>query len=65
MQEDGRKRDAQLRPHSDDARAQRLKLALRENLKRRKLQARGRTGLPSSQNAEAASDNPDHGDDGE
>jgi hypothetical protein len=39
-----------------DARAQRLKLALRENLKRRKSQARGRSDAASSENADATLD---------
>jgi hypothetical protein len=39
-----------------DARSQRLKLALRENLKRRKSQARGRGDAASSGNADATLD---------
>ena len=39
-----------------DARSQRLKLALRENLKRRKSQARGRGDVGSSENANATLD---------
>jgi hypothetical protein len=39
-----------------DARSQRLKLALRENLKRRKSQARGRGDVASSENADASLD---------
>lgn len=39
-----------------DARSQRLKLALRENLKRRKSQARGRSDAASSENADATLD---------
>jgi hypothetical protein len=43
---------------SRDSRQERLKLALRENLKRRKSQARGRSDAPplSSENADAALD---------
>jgi hypothetical protein len=39
-----------------DARSQRLKLALRENLKRRKSQARGRSDAASSESADATLD---------
>jgi hypothetical protein len=39
-----------------DSRRDRLKLALRENLKRRKSQARGRTDAASSESAEASLD---------
>jgi hypothetical protein len=35
-------------PHKDDSRDQRLKVALRENLRRRKAQARGRVAEPTS-----------------
>jgi hypothetical protein len=35
----------------DAARAERLKAALRENLKRRKLQAKGRAGRPAHDSA--------------
>ena len=38
------------------SRQDRLKLALRENLKRRKSQARGRSGPASSETAEASLD---------
>ncbi len=39
-----------------DSRRDRLKLALRENLKRRKSQARGRGDAASSENADASLD---------
>lgn len=39
-----------------DSRRDRLKLALRENLKRRKSQARGRSDAGSSENADASLD---------
>jgi hypothetical protein len=39
-----------------DSRRDRLKLALRENLKRRKAQARGRNDTMSSENADASLD---------
>ena len=39
-----------------DSRRGRLKLALRENLKRRKSQARGRSEVASSETAEASLD---------
>jgi hypothetical protein len=46
----------QRRPTATDSRQDRLKLALRENLKRRKSQARGRNDgtLPASHDEEAA-----------
>jgi hypothetical protein len=40
-----------------DSRRDRLKLALRENLKRRKSQARGRSDAASSETADASLDN--------
>ena len=40
-----------------DSRRDRLKLALRENLKRRKSQARGRSDAGPSENADASLDN--------
>lgn len=39
-----------------DSRRDRLKLALRENLKRRKAQARGRSDAGSSENADVSLD---------
>ena len=39
-----------------DSRRDRLKLALRENLKRRKSQARGRSDVASSENADTSLD---------
>jgi hypothetical protein len=39
-----------------DSRRERLKLALRENLKRRKSQARGRSDAASSESADASPD---------
>lgn len=38
-------------PPDDAARAERLAAALRENLKRRKVQARGRVAMPSGEAA--------------
>jgi hypothetical protein len=43
MQDDQDKRAGTAKPDVKDSRQQRLKLALRENLKRRKSQARGRS----------------------
>jgi hypothetical protein len=42
-----------------DSRRDRLKAALRENLKRRKSQARGRDDLASSEGVDASLDDPD------
>jgi hypothetical protein len=42
-----------------DSRRDRLKAALRENLKRRKSQARGRDDLASSESVDASLDEPD------
>jgi len=52
MQDDKDKQERQSAIVSNESRQHRLKLALRENLKRRKSQARGRGGLPSSEPAE-------------
>jgi hypothetical protein len=56
MRDDRDKREGQTGGHSKKhARQDRLKLALRENLKRRKSQARGRNdGAPASSHDEAA-----------
>jgi hypothetical protein len=43
-------------PDVKESRRDRLKLALRENLKRRKSQARGRSDAASSENADASLD---------
>jgi hypothetical protein len=58
MQDDEAKRERQSGSAVKDQRQDRLKLALRENLKRRKSQARGRSDAmgPSSEPAEAALD---------
>jgi hypothetical protein len=58
MQDDEAKRERQSGPAVKDQRQDRLKLALRENLKRRKSQARGRSDAmgPSSEHAAPALD---------
>ena len=58
MKDDDGKNDEKGGIRRQDARQQRLKLALRENLKRRKSQARGRTdgGAASSEDADASLD---------
>lgn len=58
MSDDQGKRDGQKIAASKDSREDRLKLALRENLKRRKSQARGRGDAvsASSEDADAALD---------
>jgi hypothetical protein len=58
MSDDRGKRDGQKIASSKDSREDRLKLALRENLKRRKSQARGRGDAvsASSEDADAALD---------
>jgi hypothetical protein len=58
MTDDKGKRDGQKIASSKDSREGRLKLALRENLKRRKSQARGRSdaGSAPSEDADAALD---------
>ena len=58
MQDDQEKRAATAKPVVKDSRQQRLKLALRENLRRRKSQARGRSDetAASSENADASLD---------
>jgi hypothetical protein len=53
MKDDQGKRAGQTAPASNGSRQDRLKLALRENLKRRKSQARGR-GDPASASSEPA-----------
>ena len=58
MQDDQDKRAGTAKPDVKDSRQQRLKLALRENLKRRKSQARGRSdeAAASSESADASLD---------
>jgi hypothetical protein len=58
MNDDQDKRGGPAGSASHDSRQGRLKLALRENLKRRKSQARGRSDAPpsSSENTDAALD---------
>jgi hypothetical protein len=58
MSDDQGKRDGQPAAPSKDSREGRLKLALRENLKRRKSQARGRSDAVSvpSEDADATLD---------
>ncbi len=58
MQDDKAKRDGQSGSPVKDQRQDRLKLALRENLKRRKSQARGRSDASeaSSEHADASLD---------
>jgi hypothetical protein len=58
MTDDQDKRAATARPGVKDSRQARLKLALRENLKRRKSQARGRSdeAAASSETADASLD---------
>jgi hypothetical protein len=58
MSDDKAKQDGQAAASPKDSREGRLKLALRENLKRRKSQARGRSDAvsASSEDAEAALD---------
>ena len=48
MQDDDDKRERQTGAAVKNPRADRLKLALRENLKRRKSQARGRSDIPAA-----------------
>ena len=58
MTDDKAKAQSKTGPDVKDSRRDRLKLALRENLKRRKSQARGRDDLAaaSSENADASLD---------
>ncbi|MBR1228652.1 MULTISPECIES: hypothetical protein [unclassified Bradyrhizobium] len=58
MQDDQDKRAGTAKPDVKDSRQQRLKLALRENLKRRKSQARGRSdeGAAPSENTDVSLD---------
>ena len=60
MKDDKAKRDGKVGVPAKDSRQDRLKLALRENLKRRKSQARGRSDAsgPSSEDADALLDDP-------
>jgi hypothetical protein len=61
MTDDQAKHDGKAATPAKDSRQDRLKLALRENLKRRKSQARGRSDLAStsSEDADAALDDAD------
>jgi hypothetical protein len=58
MKDDQANRDRQINSPAKDSRQDRLKLALRENLKRRKSQARGRSDAvgASSEDADASLD---------
>jgi len=59
MKDDTNKREGKARAHAKNSRQDRLKLALRENLKRRKSQARGRSDVaitPSNGNNAAPHD---------
>jgi hypothetical protein len=47
MADEGEKRDVQGAPRDRESRQQRLKLALRDNLRRRKSQARERGKMPA------------------
>jgi hypothetical protein len=57
MKDDKNKPEGRSEDRARHARQDRLKLALRENLKRRKSQARGRDGAPSD-HADGALDDP-------
>jgi hypothetical protein len=56
MKDDQARRDGRASADISDPRRNRLKAALRENLKRRKSQARGRDDLASSEPTEASPD---------
>ncbi|MCA1452972.1 hypothetical protein I6F35_07025 [Bradyrhizobium sp. BRP22] len=56
MQDEKDKQERQAAIASNEKRQHRLKLALRENLKRRKSQARGRSGVASSEPGEGRLD---------
>jgi hypothetical protein len=59
MTDDSDKREAESAPRAKDSRHERLKLALRDNLKRRKSQARQRgkmTDAPSNDREDALDD---------
>jgi hypothetical protein len=64
MQDEKDKQERQTAIASSESRQHRLKLALRENLKRRKSQARGRGGLASSEPAEGRLDDASDGEPG-
>jgi hypothetical protein len=64
MQDEKDKRERQAATVSNEARQHRLKLALRENLKRRKSQARGRSSVASSEPAEGRLDDAGDGERG-
>jgi hypothetical protein len=64
MQDEKDKQERQTAIASSESRQHRLKLALRENLKRRKSQARGRRGLASSEPAEGRLDDASDGEPG-
>ncbi|MBO4225837.1 hypothetical protein [Bradyrhizobium neotropicale] len=61
MQDEKDRQERQSAIASSESRQQRLKLALRENLKRRKSQARGRSGPASSETAEGRLDDASDG----
>ncbi|WP_456636765.1 hypothetical protein [Bradyrhizobium sp. USDA 10063] len=64
MQDEKDKQERQAAIASNVARQRRLKLALRENLKRRKSQARGRSGVASSEPVEGRLDDAGDGEPG-
>jgi hypothetical protein len=53
MKDDNDKREGQTGAAAKNPRADRLKLALRENLKRRRSQAKGRGDIPGASSGEA------------
>lgn len=59
MKDDQAKREGKAGAGARDLRQDRLKAALRENLKRRKSQARGRDDLASSERTDASLDDAD------
>jgi hypothetical protein len=61
MQDEKDRQERQSAIVSNESRQHRLKLALRENLKRRKSQARGRSGPASSEPAEGRLDDASDG----
>jgi hypothetical protein len=64
MQDEKDRQERRTAISSSKSRQHRLKLALRENLKRRKSQVRGRTGLASSEPAEGRLDDAGDGEPG-
>jgi hypothetical protein len=61
MRDDDDKQERQVAIASNESRQHRLRLALRENLKRRKSQARGRGSVASSEPAESRLDDASDG----